>query len=229
MLNRKVCWTLAVMASLASPLAIADIRELISEELLLQIAEETSGEAAKRNLDTITLQHRMRASSQFDIATQHIVQQLKHYGLDEVDVLEYAADGKTMYGTQKSRPVWDVRFAQLWEVRDNDGELVRVRKLGDWDSVPLTLAQDSLSADVTTSLVDIGTGMQASEYEGKDIKGKLVLTSSQPGAVADRAVGELGASSLTRPIRGRPGGRKMIASFVGAIWAPFPRRNHSAS
>jgi len=173
MLNRKVCWTLAVMASLASPLAIADIRELISEELLLQIAEETSGEAAKRNLDTITLQHRMRASSQFDIATQHIVQQLKHYGLDE----------------QKSRPVWDVRFAQLWEVRDNDGELVRVRKLGDWDSVPLTLAQDSLSADVTTSLVDIGTGMQASEYEGKDIKGKLVLTSSQPGAVADPAGG----------------------------------------
>ena len=184
------------LASMLSPLANADLRELVPEEVLKQIAEETSGEAAKRNLDTITLQHRMRAGNQFEVATQHIVEQLKNYGLDEVAVLEYTADGKTMYGTQKSRPKWDVRFAQLWEVQDNDGKLVRIRKLGDWDSVPLTLAQDSLSADVTASLIDIGTGMQDSEYEGKDIKGKLVLTSSQPGAVVDRAVGELGAAGI---------------------------------
>ena len=195
-LDRKCFWTLTVALTISSSSAMADIRELISEDILSQIAEETSGEAAKRNLDTITLQHRMRASKQFEIATRHIVAQLKHYGLDEIAVLEYAADGKTMYGTQKSRPVWNVRFAQLWEVQDGDGEQIRVRKLGDWDSVPLTLAQDSLSADVTTSLVDIGTGMQDAEYEGKDIKGKLVLTSSQPGAVVDRAVGELGAAGI---------------------------------
>lgn len=176
--------------------ATADIRELIDEDLLKQIAAETSGEAAKRNLDTLTLQHRMRASSQFETATQHIIQQLNHYGLDEIDVLEFDADGERMYGTQKSRPVWNVRFAQLWEVRNEDGKNIRVRKLGDWDSVPLTLAQDSLSADVTTSLVDIGTGMQDDEYQGKDIKGKLVLTSSQPGAVVERAVGELGAAGI---------------------------------
>jgi aminopeptidase YwaD len=195
-LDRKYLWVLTALLAIFPPLAMADIRELIAEEVLLQIAEETSGEAAKRNLDTITLQHRMRASKQFEITTQHIVAQLKHYALDEIAVLEYAADGKTMYGTQKSRPVWDVRFAQLWEVRDSGGELIRVRKLGDWDSVPLTLAQDSLSADVTTSLIDIGTGMQDSEFEGKDIKGKLVLTSSQPGAVVDRAVGEHGAAGI---------------------------------
>ncbi len=186
----------AVMLSLLSPAAHADIRELIPEDVLLQIAEETSGEAAKRNLDTITLQHRMRASSQFEVATNHIVDQLKQYGLDEVEVLEYAADGKTMYGTQKSRPVWDVRFAQLWEVAENDGDITRVRKLGDWDSVPLTLAQDSQSGDVTTSLVDIGAGMQDADYAGKDVRGKLVLTSSQPGAVVERAVGELGAAGI---------------------------------
>lgn len=172
MRNKKVFWTLTALASILAPAVKADIRALVPEEVLLQIAAETSGEAAKRNLDTITLQHRMRASRQFDLATAHIVNELKHYGLDEIDVLEYVADGKTMYGTQKSRPVWDVRFAQLWEIQDKAGKLVRVRKLGDWDSVPLTLAQDSLSADVTTSLVDIGTGMQDSEYEGKDIKGQ---------------------------------------------------------
>ena len=176
--------------------ARADIRELIPEDVLLQIAEETSGEAAKRNLDTITLQHRMRASTQFENATQHIVEQLKSYGLDEVDVLEFEADGKTMYGTQKSRPVWGVRFAQLWEVREDGSDIVRVRKLGDWDSVPLSLAQDSQSGDVTTSLVDIGAGIHDDDYAGKSLQGKLVLTSSQPGVVVDRAVGEHGAAGI---------------------------------
>ena len=134
--------------------AHADIRELVDEDVLKQIAEETSGEAAKRNLDTITLQHRMRASSQFEQATQHILTQLRSYGLEDVELLEYPADGKTMFGTQKSRPVWDVRSAELWELADGK----RMRRLGDWDSVPLTLAQDSLSGEVTTTLVDIGTG-----------------------------------------------------------------------
>jgi aminopeptidase YwaD len=180
--------TLAIFAVNAH----ADIRELVDEDVLKQIAEETSGEAAKRNLDTITLQHRMRASSQFDQATQHILTQLRSYGLEDVELLEYPADGKTMFGTQKSRPVWDVRSAELWELADGK----RMRRLGDWDSVPLTLAQDSLSGEVTTTLVDIGTGRLSADYSGKDIRDKLVLTSSQPEDVVDRAVGELGAAGI---------------------------------
>jgi hypothetical protein len=193
---RRVPTALSLLILIAAAQAEADIRDLIDEDVLRNIAEETSGEAAKRNLDTITLQHRMRASSQFELATQHILQQLRHYGLDAVDVVEFAADGKTLYGTQKSRPVWDVRSAELWEVRDADGERVRVRKFGDWDAVPLTLAQDSLSGEVTASLVDIGSGTREGEYEGKNLKGKLVLTSSQPEVVVERAVGELGAAGI---------------------------------
>lgn len=181
---------------LAYSTAFADLTDLLPEAVLKQIAEETSGEAAKRNLDTITLQHRMRASMQFDSATAHIVDMLEAYGLDEVDVLEYPADGETMFGTQKSRPVWDVRFAELWELEDIGGQLIRKRRLGDWSSVPLSLAQDSLSGEATATLVDIGAGTAAADYAGKDLRGKLVLTSSQPGAVAGRAVGELGAAGI---------------------------------
>ena len=187
---------LLALILLATTAAEADLRELIDEAVLKAIAEETSGEAAKRNLDTITLQHRMRASSQFDLATQHIVGQLYHYGLDDVGVLEFAADGETLYGTQKSRPVWDVGGATLWEVTEADGKTSRVRKLGDWDAIPLSLAQDSLSAEVTATLVDIGSGTRDDEYEGKDLKGKLVLTSSQPEVVVERAVGRLGAAGI---------------------------------
>ena len=185
-----------LILSLIAFSANADLRDLVPEVVLRQIAEETSGEAAKRNLDTITLQHRMRASSQFDEATQHILRTLEHYGLDEVELLQYPADGKTMFGTQKSRPVWNVRFAELWELTEVNGEMVRGRRLGDWDSVPLTLAQDSLSGEATTTLVDIGAGTAAEDYAGKSVKGKLVLTSSQPEVVVERAVGELGAAGI---------------------------------
>ena len=176
--------------------AHAELTDLVREEVLKQIAEETSGEAAKRNLDTITLQHRMRASSQFSEATQHVVRMLKSYELDEVDVLVYPADGKTMYGTQKSRPVWNVRSAELWELAAIDGGTIRARRLGDWSSVPLSLAQDSLSGEATTTLVDIGAGTSDADYAGKDVSGKLVLTSSQPESVAEKAVGELGAAGI---------------------------------
>ena len=186
----------ALFLPLVSLLANAELRDLVPEETLHQIAEETSGEAAKRNLDTVTLEHRMRSGTQFDNASQHIFDVLKSYGLDEVEFLRYPADGKTMFGTQKSRPVWDVRSAELWELERVDSEARRVRRLGDWDSVPLSLAQDSLSADVTTTLVDVGPGTTEADYAGKDVKGKLVLTESQPIAIVELAVGKLGAAGI---------------------------------
>jgi len=186
----------ASLCLFAGNAAQADLRALVDETTLHQIAAETSGEAAKRNLDAIAVQHRMRASEQFAAATRHVEQQLQSYGLDSVEILRYAADGKTMFGTQKSRPVWKVRFAELWELERTGDDTRRVRRLGDWDSVPLTLAQDSLSADVTATLVDVGAGTSPADYEGRDVRGKLVLTSSQPGAIVDLAVGERGAAGI---------------------------------
>ena len=67
-IHRLVAASLLLVVSSAS----ADLRDLVPEETLKQIAEEVSGEAAKRNLDTITLQHRMRSGAQFDVkATGH--------------------------------------------------------------------------------------------------------------------------------------------------------------
>ena len=53
--------------------------------------------------------------------------------------------------------------------------------------MPITLAQDSESGSVTAELVDIGPGTAESDYAGKDIAGKLVLTSSQPEDVTPQS------------------------------------------
>ena len=186
-----------VLATLAvSRVAFADIREFVAEDVLLQIAAEISGEEAKRNLDTLTLEHRMRASGQFDAATAHVMSKLAEYGLEEQRILRYPADGKTMFGTQKSRPAWNVDFAELWEVERRDGRTVRVRRLADWKSMPLSLAQDSLSGETTALLVDIGAGASENDYRQPGVQGKLVLTSSQPEEVVDLAVGRHGAAGI---------------------------------
>lgn len=191
--NLMLC---ALLNSFVCHTASAELTSLIPENTIKQIAEEISGEAAKRNLDTITLYHRTRSSRQFRQSADYIVKELKGYGFNNAVIREYPADGQTMFGTQKSRPAWDVDFAELWMLKSIGGQWIKERRLASWDAVPLSVASDSLSGDVTASLVDIGSGTNVKDYEGKDLGGKLVLTSSQPGMVIDKAVGELGAAGI---------------------------------
>lgn len=169
---------------------------LLSREVIAALASELSGEVAKRNLEFIARHHRMRASRGFRAAAEYIAAQLRGYGLPEVRVEQFPADGHSMYGTQKSRPAWDADFAELWELRQTADGWDRGVRLASWDAMPITLAQDSDSADVVADLVDVGAGTSESDYAGKDVRGKIVLTSSQPGATAALAVDRYGAAGM---------------------------------
>ena len=182
-----------LLLCLCPGLATAELMELVPEHVITAIAAEASGVSAKRDLDTITLYHRTRASSQYREAAGHILTRLQSFGFENAEILEFPADGKTMFATQKSRLAWEVEYAELWEL-DANGQ--RIRRHGDWQSLPLSVAQDSVSGEVKASLVDIGAGVSDQDYAGKNLRGRLVLTSSQPEVVADRAVGELGAAGI---------------------------------
>ena len=62
--------------------------------------------------------------------------------------------------------------------------------------MPVSLAQDSESADVTAALIDVGDGTSESDYAGKEVAGKIVLAASQPGPVADLAVAKYAALGI---------------------------------
>ena len=192
LIMKKALTSLLLLFVIPSP-AGAELTALIPEPTIAAIAAETSGVSAKRNLDTITLYHRTRASSQFRQAAEHILGKLKEYGFEHAGITEYPADGRTLFGTQKSRYAWEVEFAELWEL-DAGGQ--RIKRHGSWDAMPLSLAQDSISGKVTAALVDIGAGTSDADYAGKELAGRLVLTSSQPEAVAQRAVGQAGAAGI---------------------------------
>jgi len=70
------------------------------------------------------------------------------------------------------------------------------KKIASYEAEPIVLAEDSESADVTADLVDVGEGTKESDYAGKEVKGKIVLVSAQPGAVQDLAVGKFGAAGM---------------------------------
>lgn len=169
---------------------------LLPEAVITALSQELSGETAKRNLEYIARHHRIRGSRGFRSAADHIVKQLRDYGITDARVEQFPADGKIFYGTQKSRPPWDAEFAELWELRQTSGEWTRHTRLASWDAMPVTLAQDSESGEAIADLVDVGNGTSEKDYAGKDVRGKLVLAAAQPGAVARHAVERLGAVGI---------------------------------
>lgn len=199
---------------------------LLPESDVAALANELSGETAKRNLEVIATFHRQRGSRGFHSAAELVAERARTYGLSDVAILEFPADGKIFYGTQRSRPAWDAEFAELWQVvpeivtcdeaagkkpvtnaeqqKAHPGVMLacdamvnkEVRLLGSYAAEPVVLAEDSESADVTAELVDVGEGTKESDYAGKDVKGKIVLVSASPGAVQELAVGKFGAAGL---------------------------------
>jgi aminopeptidase YwaD len=172
--------------------SLAQKPPLLPEGQVLALANELSGETAKRNLEAITTNHRQRGSPGFHAAAELVADRLRSYGFTDVQILEFPADGKIAYGTQLSRPAWDAQFAELWQVNGGRDSLL----LASYEAMPIVLAEDSQSGDVTAELVDVGEGTAESDYAGKEVKGKIVLVAAQPSAVEDLAVGRFGAAGI---------------------------------
>src|SRR5580693_8773952 len=152
------------LAALGS-VAAAQPPPLLPESDVAALANELSGETAKRNLEGLARFHRQRGSQGFHSAAELVAERARAYGLSGVAILQFPADGKIYYGTQRSRPPWDVEFAELWEVQGG----VPAVKMASYDAEPVVLAEDSESADVTGDLIDVGGGTKESDYAGKDV------------------------------------------------------------
>jgi hypothetical protein len=195
---------LLVLVLAASPVLAQQHPPLVAAEHARALANELSGETSKRTVEALSLHHRMRVSRGYRSAAEHILRQLETFGLTDARIEEFPADGKIFYGTQRSRPAWNVDFAELWELRETEGKWTPALRLASYDAMPLVLAQDSHSGEAEADVVDIGLGTAAEHYAGKAVRGKLVLTSSQPEAVARLAVGTHGAAGILSSAQNQP-------------------------
>src|ERR1700733_6175239 len=97
---------LSAFAVTALPV-FAQTPPLLPQPTVAALANELSGETAKRNLEGLARLHRQRASQGFHAAAELIAERATAYGLSHVEILKFPADGQTFYGTQKARRAWD--------------------------------------------------------------------------------------------------------------------------
>jgi aminopeptidase YwaD len=114
----------------------------------------------------------------------------KAYGLSDVHVETFPGDGKTWFGTMRGNRGWRVDGGELTEVSPP------ARRVGSFDDLRMLVADNSESADITANLVDVGRGTSPKDYDGKDVKGKLVLCDGPPAAAHASAVEQRGAVGL---------------------------------
>ncbi|MGC2661628.1 MAG: DUF4910 domain-containing protein [Bryobacteraceae bacterium] len=154
------------------------------------LSEESSGIAPYENLRYLTTLHRVPGTVEFDRAAQFVVDRAKEYGLDDAHSEQFPIDSVRTYGIMRSYLAWSVESGELWEVRPHHV------LLGDAKTDPIRLADYSHSASVETSLVNAGSGTDASDYAGKDVRGKIVLADGYLIRVQQLAIAQYGAAGI---------------------------------
>jgi aminopeptidase YwaD len=183
--------TLAATVRLTAQSAPAVPAETLLDRATLQALDnELSGTAAKDHVYRLTELHRVPASKGFHDAIEYVTSRARAFGLSDVHVETFPGDGATWFGTLHGNRGWRVEGGALDEIRP------QTRRITSYDDVRLAVADNSESADVTTELVDVGRGADKRDYEGKDVRGKLVLCDAVPSACHRLAVEELGAAGL---------------------------------
>lgn len=163
---------------------------LLADKEVSALAAEINGLIAKDTVAELARSHRVQASSGYAHAAEYIAARAKQYGLEQVQIEHFTADGKKTYYTLKSTPGWEAASATLWETEP------RRAKVADYDEMHVALADYSQSADVTATLVDVGAGTTAKDYDGKEVKGRIVLAGGNVATVHKLACDERGAAGV---------------------------------
>ena len=161
----------------------------------------------------------MRGSRGYAEAARFVAEELRDTGSRTSRSSRSPPTATMFYGTQRSRPAWDAEFAELWELQADETWRTGCARRASWEAMPLSLAQDSESGDVDRGCWSTSARARAAaDYAGKDVRGKLVLTSSQPEACrrSPSSASAPPASSATRRTSGRRGGAKTRTWCAGA-------------
>jgi hypothetical protein len=161
---------------------------LLADSLAGHILGASSGEMAMKHITSLAPYTRARSSEELSDTlheSRYIMEMLKEYGLKN-----YSLDivGKTT--------AWHGIEGSVWEV--NPG----MSKLADFRDVPEMLVEGSQPADTSAQLLWVGEGERSFfERNAAMVKGKIVVTSSSPGAVHMQALsaGAVGTISFYSP------------------------------
>jgi Zn-dependent M28 family amino/carboxypeptidase len=177
--------TLLAVAFLAPAFAAAQSSPFVDENTERLLVNAISGDRAFETLRITTQWHKPSGSEGFFAVARYVEDKAKEAGLDDVTWIDQVAE----------TPSWTCRRAEAWLLQ-GEGQNEKETFLGSYADVATSIADFSRSADVTADLVDVGSGEAASDYAGKEVRGKVVLASGSPIAVTEQAVWKRGAAGI---------------------------------
>ncbi|MFX1420158.1 MAG: DUF4910 domain-containing protein [Promethearchaeota archaeon] len=141
-----------------------DLSKFINE-----ILNEVSGKYALDWVAKISQYNRVVGSQDYHEIVERVMKELESYGLDELKLHKYPADGKTK--------TWEWITTQSWEIKSGELSLIEPKNetLCRFQDIPMCIVGRSKSCDVSAELIDVGKGIKEEDFEGKDVKGKLIL------------------------------------------------------
>ena len=171
--------------------ASAQTSALLAKPLFEAIRAESSGELPLVHFQTIQTRFSGFAPSKgHDQIADYLAGRAREYGLADVTIEAFPADGRKFVWTFLTEPAWEAEVGTLTMISP------RRMLLADFAVHRVVLGRFSSSGEVTAELVDVGTGLLPGDYAGKDVRGKIVLASGEPGAVHAEAVWNQGAAGV---------------------------------
>jgi hypothetical protein len=152
--------------------------------VLLSIINETSGDLAFQNEVFLAGVYRNRKAEEYSqgyFEPKFLIEKLKEYGIPDCRIIDLPT---------RSPQTWDAVSGELWITKPT------LRKIADLKEIAASLCSGSAAMDVSGPLVYVGPGNQDRYYEGKDVKGKIVLVNGSPGGAQRIAVEKLGALAV---------------------------------
>lgn len=198
--------------SIAGLASAQDQQPLASPKVWRDFINEASGDLALKDATEISKFDRRPGMVGFSKAAQFVAARVREYGLTDVRLESFPADGKTSYNTMRSEPAWSVKSAELWITQPAREKLVSYAEQN------LSLGDFSRSADVTGELIDVGQGLTEDAYAKQDLKGKIILTAGPWDKAMEWGVRKRGAEGI---IFYSPLSRGYSANPRRIIWGGF--------
>lgn len=158
-------------------------KTLIPQAVIETMVNEVSGAMAMDSIYDLAGYEHDRLADEYKTTYReaaYMEKMAKQFGLEDVHIERFKLPNKT----------WDGEVGELWVTAPEKKLVVSYR------DITASLAPGSKSADVTAELVYVGRGDRASDYEGKNVAGKIVLASAPPSPVQNLAVREFGAAGV---------------------------------
>jgi len=185
---------------------------MLPEEIVKVVVDTVSGIRAKEYVSSIASFHRIQATQGLHNAMMYLKNAIAEFPNVDVKLFEYPADGKTTIGTWQAVHGWEAKSGKLYLVEPEEA------LLADYTAEPISLIAHSTNAEFDGEVVYVGKGMSSKDYDGKDVKGKLVLTEGKASMVHKVACVKYGAAGLLTFVP--PSNKDEIASLrrYDAIW-----------